>query len=75
MARLMSQVKGGYYAAAPEAVATVLERLRPPAWGECLILDPCAGERNTALHHFILFIQYYLCLASEGIPGRFSPNI
>ena len=31
MARLMSQVKGGYYAAAPEAVAAVLERLRPPA--------------------------------------------
>jgi hypothetical protein len=44
MARLMSQVKGGYYAAAPEAVAAVLERLRPPDSGECLILDPCAGE-------------------------------
>ena len=44
MARLMSQVKGGYYAAAPEAVAAVLERLRPPDQGECLILDPCAGE-------------------------------
>ena len=44
MARLMSQVKGGYYAAAPEAVAAVLERLRPPDQGECLLLDPCAGE-------------------------------
>src|SRR5208283_899613 len=44
MARLMSQVKGGYYAAAPEAVAAVLERLRPPSTGECPILDPCAGE-------------------------------
>ena len=44
MARLMSQVRGGYYAAAPEAVAAVLERLRPPDRGECLLLDPCAGE-------------------------------
>jgi len=44
MARLMSQIKGGYYAAAPEAVAAVLQRLRPPDRGECLILDPCAGE-------------------------------
>ena len=44
MARLISQVKGGFYAAAPEAVAAVLERLRPPDYGECLILDPCAGE-------------------------------
>jgi len=44
MARLMSQVKGGYYAAAPEAITAVLERLRPPESGECLVLDPCAGE-------------------------------
>lgn len=44
MARLMSQVKGGYYAAAPEAVAAVMERFRPPSTGECLVLDPCAGE-------------------------------
>ena len=44
MARLMSQVKGGYYAAAPDAVSAVLDRLRPPVHGECLILDPCAGE-------------------------------
>ena len=43
MARLMSQVKGGYYAAAPDAVAAVLERLRPSDQGECLVLDPCAG--------------------------------
>ena len=49
MARLMSQVKGGYYAAAPEAVAAVLERLRPPSLGECLVLDPCAGEGKALL--------------------------
>jgi len=49
MARLMSQVKGGYYAAAPEAVGAVLERLRPPDYGECLILDPCAGEGKALL--------------------------
>ena len=45
MARLMSQVKGGYYAAAPEAVAAVLERLRPPDYGECLVLDPLCRRR------------------------------
>ena len=49
MARLMSQVKGGYYAAAPEAVAAVLERLRPSDQGESLILDPCAGEGKALL--------------------------
>jgi tRNA1(Val) A37 N6-methylase TrmN6 len=45
----MSQVKGGYYAAAPEAVAAVLERLRPPEQGDCLLLDPCAGEGKALL--------------------------
>ena len=49
MARLMSQVKGGYYAAPPEAVTAVLERLRPPDQGQCLILDPCAGEGKAIL--------------------------
>lgn len=49
MARLMSQVKGGYYAAAPEAVAAVMERLRPPVDGQCLVLDPCAGEGKALL--------------------------
>jgi hypothetical protein len=49
MARLMSQIKGGYYAAAPEAVADVLKRLRPPIQGDCLILDPCAGEGKALL--------------------------
>ena len=49
MARLMSQVKGGFYAAAPEAVATVLERLRPPSAGQCVLLDPCAGEGHALL--------------------------
>ena len=42
----MSQLKGGYYAAPPEAVASVLERLQPPDRGGCLILDPCAGESH-----------------------------
>jgi hypothetical protein len=45
----MSQVKGGYYAAAPEAVAAVLDRPRPPDEGECLILNPCAGEAKALL--------------------------
>ena len=49
MARLMSQIKGGYYAAAPAAVAAVLERLRPPSSGECVILDPCGGEGHALL--------------------------
>jgi len=49
MARLMSQVKGGYYAAAPEAVAAVMERLRLPSSGECILLDPCAGEGRALL--------------------------
>ena len=49
MARLMSQIKGGYYAADPVAVAAVLERLRPPSSGECVILDPCAGEGHALL--------------------------
>ena len=49
MARLMSQVKGGYYAAAPEAVAAVLERLRPPDTGECLISTRAAGEGRALL--------------------------
>jgi hypothetical protein len=45
----MSQIKGGYYAAAPEAVTAVLERLRPPSTGICSILDPCAGEGHALL--------------------------
>jgi len=49
MARLMSQIKGGYYAAPPEAVAAVLERLRPPSTGEITLLDPCAGEGRALL--------------------------
>ncbi len=49
MARLMSQIKGGYYAADPAAVAAVLDRLRPPDAGNCLILDPCAGEGHALL--------------------------
>jgi hypothetical protein len=45
----MSQVKGGYYAADPLAIAAVLDRLRPPSTGECLALDPCAGEGHALL--------------------------
>ena len=49
MARLASQAKGGYYAAAPQAVAAVLERLAPPLLGECPTLDPCAGTGEALL--------------------------
>ena len=49
MARLMSQIKGGYYAADPAAVAAVLERLQRPSAGECFILDPCAGKGHALL--------------------------
>jgi hypothetical protein len=45
----MSQVRGGFYPAPPEAVAAVAERLRPPDRGECLLLDPCAGEGRALL--------------------------
>jgi hypothetical protein len=44
MARLASQVRGGYYAAAPEAISAILAKLHGPIDGECLVLDPCAGE-------------------------------
>jgi SAM-dependent methyltransferase len=59
MARLASQIKGGYYAADPLAVAAVLRRLRPPTQGECLILDPCAGEGHALLQ---------LASSLKGIP-------
>lgn len=49
MARLVAQIKGGYYAASPVAVAAVLERLRRPTSGECVVLDPCAGEGHALL--------------------------
>ncbi|MFZ5832421.1 MAG: DUF6094 domain-containing protein [Planctomycetota bacterium] len=42
--RLAAQAKGGYYAAAPEGIAAVLERLRPSEGGLTTVLDPCAGE-------------------------------
>jgi hypothetical protein len=42
--RLAGQAKGGYYPAHPDAVAAILERLRPPTAAECCILDPCAGQ-------------------------------
>ena len=89
MARLMSQVRGGYYAAAPEAVAAVLERLRPPDQGECLILDPCAGEGKALLQlaEGLRAIPYGIELSEDraasgagvaprraGVgPGRFPP--
>ena len=43
MARLASQAKGAYYPTAPEVVDAILQRLRPPVNGECVILDPAAG--------------------------------
>jgi len=44
--RLEAQLKGGYYPAAPEAVAECLKYLQPPETGEAVILDPCAGQGN-----------------------------
>ena len=49
MARLISQIKGGFYAAPPDAVAAVIERLRPADRGAATILDPCAGEARALL--------------------------
>ena len=45
--RLNAQVKGGFYPAAPEAVAHVLDYVR--ASGPTTILDPCCG-RGEAIH-------------------------
>ncbi len=42
--RLAAQAKGGYYAAAPEAVDKALQFLRPPKDGPFNIIDPCCGE-------------------------------
>jgi hypothetical protein len=61
--RLAAQAKGGYYAAAPEAVRLVAERLVPPSTsdGPCTLLDPCAGEGHAAT-------ELARCLTSpEGI--------
>lgn len=44
MARLMSEARGGYYPVPPPALDCVLDRLTPPATGECLVFDPCCGE-------------------------------
>ena len=49
MARLASEGKGGWYPAAPEAVAAVLERMRPPHDGDCLVIDPCCGRADALL--------------------------
>jgi predicted RNA methylase len=37
-------MRGGFYPAAPEAIAHAASRLRPPARGPFTIADPCAGE-------------------------------
>jgi predicted RNA methylase len=42
--RLEGQIKGGYFAAPPEAVAFMARYLTPPASGEWSCLDPCAGK-------------------------------
>jgi hypothetical protein len=62
MARPMSQIKGGYYAAAPEAVAAVLQRLRPPDEGECLILDPLCGQphNGSSVAHSVMWPSSFL---------------
>jgi Uncharacterised methyltransferase family (DUF6094) len=42
--RLAAQMRGGFYAAHPEAIAHASTVLRPPDSGQFTILDPCAGE-------------------------------
>jgi Uncharacterised methyltransferase family (DUF6094) len=42
--RLAAQMKGGFYPAAPEAVAHAASFLRPPQRGPFAMLDPCAGQ-------------------------------
>jgi hypothetical protein len=42
--RLAAQLRGGFYPAAPAAIAQVATFLRPPRNGPFAILDPCAGE-------------------------------
>ena len=44
MARLASQVKGGFYAAHPAAIEAVLSRIETSGAGPWNVLDPCAGE-------------------------------
>jgi hypothetical protein len=41
--RLAAQMRGGFYPAAPEAVAQAATFLRPPERAPFAILDPCAG--------------------------------
>ena len=45
--RLAGEIKGGYYAAHPNAVEMVLARLTPS--DPCLVFDPCAGEAKALL--------------------------
>jgi hypothetical protein len=42
--RLAAQMRGGFYPAAPQAIAHAATFLRPPGRGPFCILDPCAGE-------------------------------
>src|ERR1700733_11265646 len=42
--RLAAQMRGGYYPAAPEALAFAATFLRPPVNQPFAILDPCAGK-------------------------------
>jgi predicted RNA methylase len=42
--RLAAQMRGGFYPAAPQAIAHTAKFLRPPERGSFAILDPCAGE-------------------------------
>src|SRR5437588_75778 len=49
--RLAAQLRGGFYPAAPEAVAFAATFLRSPADGPFAVLDPCAGE-GVAIRQF-----------------------
>jgi predicted RNA methylase len=42
--RLAAQMRGGFYPAAPQAVAHAAQFLRPPKRGSFAIADPCAGQ-------------------------------
>jgi len=42
--RTAAQIKGGFYAAHPDAVRHVMQHVTAPSDGLCTVLDPCAGE-------------------------------
>ena len=74
MARLASQAKGGFYSAAPDAVAAVLSRLRPPLIGECPVLDPCCGQSMALLQLVQGLEETHAKMAADGTE-LFGPGI